>query len=322
MKRTRICPLLGIDYPILQGGMLWLATAELAAAVSNAGGLGVISPYAGMEQSGDPTENLRDQIIKARALTECPFGVNIPLDLESSGLLIDVALRQKVRIVVTAAGSPDTYTAVLHDAGITVLHVVSTVAQARFSESSGVDCVIAEGYEAAGRVGVDEVPLFSLVPQIADAVGIPIIAAGGIADARGVVAAFALGAEGVQLGTRFIAAEENMAHPRYKEAIVQARDTDTVVTSRVVRPRRNLKTAFTEQLMTLDKTGAAAQEIVDVLGYRSARQSQLEGDLAAGEASCGASAGLINDIVPAATIIKRLIEGYEEVVKELTREDK
>jgi len=200
MRRTRLCDILGIDYPILQGGMLWLATAELAAAVSKAGALGIISPLAGMERHGDPAENLERQLSIARHLTEKPFGVNIPLDLEYSGTLIDVVLTKRVNIVVTAAGDPRHYSTLLHQEGIRILHVISSVRQAEIAESCGVDAVIAQGIEAAGHHGFDELPLFSLIPQVADSVTVPVIAAGGIVDSRGVVAAISLGAQGVQLG--------------------------------------------------------------------------------------------------------------------------
>jgi enoyl-[acyl-carrier protein] reductase II len=278
MQKTPICALFGIEYPILQGGMLRLATAELAAAVSNAGALGTVSPYAGMEENGDPLENLRRQILRTRRLTEQPFGINIPMELPESGLLIDVLLKENVQIVVTSAGSPEIFTELLHSAGIRVVHVISSVAQAQFAESCKVDAVIAEGVEAGGRLGRDELPSFSLIPQVADAVSLPVIAAGGIADGRGMAAAFALGAHGVQLGTRFIAAEECIAHPEYKQAIIDACDADTVVTGRDSIPARSLKS---------------------MKGY------------------AGSSAGLVKQILPAARIVKQLIHSYNEVVHNL-----
>jgi len=205
MIRTRLCDLLGIQYPILQGGMLWLADARLAAAVCNSGALGIISPYACMDKDGDPSENLTAQIKKVRVLTQMPFGVNIPLDLDQSGILIETLIKEKVEIAVTAAGSPASYTALLRHEGIKVLHVVSSVRQAQLAEACNVDAVIVEGVEAAAHNGLDEIPLFSLIPQVADAVSIPVVAAGGIVDSRGWVAAVCLGAEGIQLGTRFVA---------------------------------------------------------------------------------------------------------------------
>jgi enoyl-[acyl-carrier protein] reductase II len=202
MKKNRICDLLGIQYPIIQGGMLWLATPELAAAVSEAGALGVISPFAGMEEHGDPTGHIHILIKRVRSLTEKPFGVNLPLDLEQSGVLIDLIIRQRVGIVITAAGNPAHYTALLKQQGIKVLHVISSVKQAQKAVISKVDAIIAEGVEAAGHSGFDQLPLFSLIPQVVDAISIPVVAAGGIVDGRGLVAAMALGAEGVLASSR------------------------------------------------------------------------------------------------------------------------
>lgn len=314
MKTTRVNKLLGIEYPIIQGGMLWLATAELASAVSKAGALGIMSPHAGMERHGDPAANLKAQIAKIRNLTEKPFGVNLPLDLRQSGLLVDVVVREDVRIVITAAGNPAHFTELLKKEGKTVLHVVSSVRQAQTAESCGVDAIIVEGVEAAGHIGFDELPLFSLIPQVADAVSIPVIAAGGIVDSRGVVAAMCLGAEGVQLGTRFVAVEENIASPEYKRAILEAQDTDTAITTRKLLPTRSLKTEFTRRLLDLEALGASPEEIRDFLGYSRARRAQLEGDLIEGESYCGASAGLVKEIIPAALVIERLVEGYNEVI--------
>ena len=252
-----------------------------------------------------------------RCYTEKPFGVNIPLDLPYAGTLIDLVLKEQVGVVITAAGNPSHYTDVLKNEGIKVLHVVSQVKQAQMAESCRVDAVIAEGIEAAAHNGPDELPLFSLIPQITDAVSIPVIAAGGIVDARGVVAAMALGAEGVQLGTRFVVVEENIAHQNYKKAIIDAGDTDTVITCRSILPTRSLKTDFTWTLLELEKSGAAAESIQDFIGYRSNRIAQIEGNLNGGEAYCGASAGLIKEILPAKEVIRRLIEGYVTVLKQL-----
>jgi enoyl-[acyl-carrier protein] reductase II len=296
MNGNRICDLLGIRYPILQGGMLWLAGSELASAVSNADALGILSPYAGMEEEGNPQDNLRFQIKETRQRTDKPFGINIPLDLPASGLLIDVLLQENAKIVVTAAGSPELYTEVLRSAGIRVLHVISSVHQAQMAESCGVDAVIAEGFEAAGRLGRDELSLFSLVPQVADAVSVPVIAAGGIADGRGIAAAFALGAEGVQLGTRFIAAEECLAHRDYKQAIVEAHDNETLVIREGLVPERILTPRFSNDSPQPFK------------GSSRSRRAQLEGDLVNGKAYAGSSAGLIRSILPAAEIIQNLMK--------------
>jgi len=319
MKKTCICDLLGIEYPILQGGMLWLADEGLAMAVSNAGGLGVISPLAGTKPNGDPVENLERLILKAKTISDKPFGVNIPLDLRDIGLLIDLLLVQEVKVVVTAAGDPGIFTELLHSGGAKVLHVVSSVKHAKKAESEGVDGVIVEGVEAAARNGFDEIPLFSLIPQVADAVDIPVVAAGGIVDSRGVVAALALGADGVQLGTRFVATHECIANQIYKNAIVDAVDTDTVITLRKLIPSRSLKnTAFTQSLLALEEAGATGQELREFMGQAASRRAGLDGDLDNGEAYCGSSAGLIHDIIPVAEVIQRLVEGYDRIVETLT----
>ncbi len=317
MRRSRVCDLLGVTYPIIQGGMLWIATAELAAAVSNAGALGVVSPLAGMEREGDPTQNFKDQLTSVRQLTQKPFGINIPLDLNYAETLIEVALAKKVQIVITAAGNPARFTQIFKKEGLKVLHVISSVQQALKAETCGVDAVVAEGVEAAAHNGLDELPLFSLIPQVADAVSIPVIAAGGIADARGIVAALALGAEGVQLGTRFVTVHENVAHMSYKRAIVKAQDTDTVITSRSLVPTRSLKTAFTDTLIELEKSGATAEDILDFIGYRSNRTAQIDGNLNGGETYCGASAGLIKEILSVQEVVDRLVEEYDTVVERL-----
>jgi enoyl-[acyl-carrier protein] reductase II len=318
MKRTKICQLLNIEYPILQGGMLWLADAGLAAAVSNAGGLGVISPMAGMDPHGDPIENLALQMEKAKELTRKPFGVNIPLDLRDCGLIMDLVLAQEIPAVITAAGDPRLYTELLQSNKAKVLHVVSSVKHAKVAESAGVDGLIVEGVEAAARNGLDELPLFSLIPQVVDAVGIPVIAAGGIVDSRGMAAAFALGAEGIQMGTRFVAVKECIAHQKYKEAIIQAGDTDTVITCRQLIPSRSLKTTeFTQVLLGMEEAGASVDELREFLGHAASRRAGLEGDLDNGEAYCGSSAGLITEIIGAGEVVQRLVEGYDEVVKRL-----
>lgn len=320
MKKTRLCALLGIDYPILQGAMTWIANAELAAAVSNAGALGIISPNAGMARDGDMRENLRAQIRKARSLTSRPFGVNVSLVSPEVEGLLDVAIVEGVKIVVTSAGSPSRHTRFLKGAGLTVLHLVSSVKQARKAEEDGVGAVIAEGYEAGGHNGLEELATFVLVPQVVDAVKIPVIAAGGIADARGFVAALALGAEGVQLGTRFVATRECIAHPRFKEAILQATDTGTVVMGRKMGPIRILKGPLADKLLQMEREGASAEELRSFLGVSRARRGQLEGDLVEGEAYCGAVAAMIKEVLAASEVVQRLVEGQETVLSRLRQE--
>jgi len=318
LRRTRICELCGIKFPILQGGMLWLANPELAAAVSNAGGLGTISPLAGMDpkDEGDPIAHFEKMLVRVKDLTGRPFGVNIPLDLGFAGELIEVAIRRTVPIIVTSAGKPLDAPA-LKEKRLKYLHVVSSVKQALNAEENKVDAVIAAGVESGAHVGKAELPLFSLIPQVVDAVSIPVVAAGGIVDARGLVAAMALGAEGVQMGTRFIAVDENIAHSGYKHAIMEAGDTDTLVTCRGFLPTRCLKTDFSTTLHELEKAGASVDDLKSFIGYRSNRTAQLEGNLNSGELYCGASAGLIKRILPVREVMNRLVDGYQTVLARL-----
>ena len=317
MKKTRLCHLLGIEYPIIQGGMTWIANAELAAAVSNAGGLGIISPNAGMAPQGDPVENLRSQIRKAKSLTDKPFGVNFPLLDPRVKEQLDVAIEEKIPAVTTSAGNPATYTPYLKEAGIKVLHVVASVRHATGAQRRGVDAVITEGYEAGGHNGFDELPTFVLVPQVVDAVEIPVIAAGGIADARGFIAALALGAEGVQMGTRFVATHECIAHQKVKEAIIGAIDTGTVISGRKLGPTRGLKNELTAEILEMESRGASAEELQSFIGPGRARLGKLEGNLADGEAYAGAVAGMITEVVSAGEIVRNIIEDSEAILAKL-----
>ncbi len=295
-----------------------MADAGLAAAVSNAGGLGVISPLAGARPHGDAVENLALQINRIRELTVNPFGVNLPLDLRDLGLLIDLVLTEHAPVVVTAAGDPGMYTALLKSAGARVLHVVSSVRQAIKAQSAGVDAVIAAGVEAGARNGLDETPLFSLVPLVADAVALPVIAAGGIVDARGAVAAMALGAQGIQMGTRFLMTRECIAHPAYKKAILEAKDAETTISLRRLIPSRSLKnTLFAQSLAALEEAGASVEELKNFLGHAASRKAGLEGDLENGEAYCGASAGLIRDIPSVKETIARMVDRWDAVIRDL-----
>lgn len=329
MLKTRVCHLLGIEYPIIQGGMINISNPELAAAVSRAGGLGIIGPDSGMTGPGDLTQNLKASIARARALTSKPFGVNLPVSLEEDVLdleqvpqlkeVIDLVVAEGVRVVTTSGGDPVLWTRYLKDRGVSVLHVVASVHHARRAEAAGVDAVIAEGYEAGGANGRDELPTPVLVPQVVEAVGIPVLAAGGIMDARGFVAALALGAEGVQMGTRFIATRECVAHPRFKEALVQAGDTDTVITGRRFSLVRVLKNPVARRILEMEAEGRSPEEIRAYIGSGRSRLGQLQGDLEQGQAFCGAGAGLIHDVVPAAEVVRRLVEGAEEILGRLNR---
>jgi enoyl-[acyl-carrier protein] reductase II len=318
MKKTRLCDLLGIEYPIIQGGMVWIANAELAAAVSNAGGLGLISPNAGMSRNDDQVENLKKQIEIAKGLTSKPFGINLPiLNNPQIEELVDAVIEAKVKVAVTAAGNPALYTGRFKEAGIKVLHLVAAVRHAQSAEKRGVDAVIAEGYEAGGHNGLDELTTLTLVPQVADAVSIPVVAAGGIADARGVVAALALGADGVQMGTRFVATTECAAHQSFKEAVVKAGDTDTTITGRKLGPTRILKNEVATKLLGMEAAGASAEELLAFIGSSRSRTGQFEGDLVNGEAYCGSIAGMIKEIKSVAEVIQAIVDNYDRVLARL-----
>lgn len=317
MKKTRICQLLGIEYPIIQGGMTWIANAELAAAVSEAGGLGIISPNAGMAPGANTAEHLRRQINKARSLTDKPFGINLVLQDPGAKELVDVAIEEKIPAVTTSAGNPATYTSYLKEAGVKVLHLVASVRHAKGAEGRGVDAVIAEGYEAGGHNGFDEMPTFVLIPQVVDAVQIPVVAAGGIADARGFIAALALGAEGVQMGTRFVATHECIAHQKVKEAIVSTIDTGTAISGRKLGPTRGLKNELTDKILEMESRGATAEELQSFIGAGRARLGSLEGDLVEGEAYAGVIAGMITEIVSVGEVVRNIIDGSEAVLARL-----
>jgi enoyl-[acyl-carrier protein] reductase II len=315
VKRTRVCDLLGIEYPIIQGGMGWITNAQLAAAVSNAGGLGVISPIFGPEENWLDYE--RQEIRKAKSLTDKPFGINIGLEVPLAKERIDVALEEGVRIITTAAGSPSLYTRYLKEAGITVLHVVFSVRHARRAEADGVDAVIASGYDGGGLLSKDELPTMVLVPQVVDAVEIPVIAAGGIADARGVAAAFALGAEGVQMGTRFLATHECPVHANYKAAILSAGDTATTVTGRKsFISARVLKNEFSKRVLEIEDSGNSAEGIGEFIGFGRLKLA-VEGDVEQGSLMCGAAAGLITELASVGDVIRGIVDGYGKVVEGL-----
>jgi len=318
MKKTRLCELLGIEYPIIQGGMVWIANAELAAAVSNAGGLGLISPNAGMSRNGDQVDNLKQQIKIAKDLTAKPFGVNLPiLNNPQIEALVDAVIEAKVKVVATAAGNPALYTGRFKEVGIKVLHLVAAVRHAQSAERRGVDAVIAEGYEAGGHNGLDELTTLTLVPQVVDAVKIPVVAAGGIADARGIVAALALGAEGVQMGTRFVATRECAAHQNFKEAVVKASDTDTAITGRKIGPTRILKNEMATKLLEMEAVGASTEDLLAFIGSGRSRTGQFDGDLVNGEAYCGSIAGMIKEIKSVAEVMHDIVEGYDKVIAKL-----
>lgn len=306
MNRDRVRALLGIQYPIVQGGMAWVGTASLAAAVSQAGGLGVVGA------GHAPAEWVRQEIRKIRARTDKPFGVNVMLMSPEATAVVQVVAEERVPVVTTGAGSPGPYIDTLKNAGCKVIPVVASVALARRLERMGADAIVAEGSEAGGHIG--DIGTMALVPQVVDAVGIPVIAAGGIADGRGIAAALLLGAQGVQLGTRFICSSECEAHSNYKEAIVAAGDRDAVICGASIgHPVRALKNQLTRDIVALERQGASEAELHE-LGAGRLRLAFEQGDVHNGSLMAGQSAGLIRDIRSVREIMLMLIEQTESVL--------
>jgi len=309
--RTRLCEMLGIEYPILQGGMAWVSEARLAAAVSEAGGLGIIGT------GNAPADWAREQIRLAKSLTDKPFGVNVMLLSPFAEDVLRVVLEEGVAVVTTGAGNPGKYVPALQAAGTRVIPVVASVALAKRLERTGVDAIIAEGMESGGHIG--EVTTMALVPQVVDAVSVPVIAAGGIGDGRGMAAAFALGADGVQMGTRFVCAEECTVHPNVKAAIVKARDRDTVVTGRPTgHPVRCLHNKLTRQFEELEARCAPPEEL-EKLGIGRLRAAMVEGDVEYGSVMSGQIAGLVREVKPAKDIIRDIVSEAAQVMRRLGR---
>ncbi|MFA7620620.1 MAG: enoyl-[acyl-carrier-protein] reductase FabK [Aminobacteriaceae bacterium] len=310
-RENRVTRLLGCRYPLIQGGMAWVANAELAAAVSNGGGLGIIAA------ANMPPELLEKELLKVRTLTDKPFGLNIMLMSSTVDDVLELVVEFGVSIVTTGAGSPGKVIEKLKPSGTIILPVIASVAQAKRVEKQGADAVIAEGMEAGGHVG--EITTMVLIPQIVDAVGIPVVAAGGVADGRGVAAAFALGAEGVQVGTRFVCCAESTVHPAYKEAVIAARDRSNVITGRATgHPVRCLKNKLTGRFEELEKEGATLEEY-EKLGAGRLRAAVVEGDMEWGSLMAGQSSALVNDIRPAAEIIEDMFEEAEGIVRRINK---
>lgn len=304
--KTRITDLFQIEIPIVQAGMVWVSGWKLASAVSNAGALGLIG--AGSMKP----DLLGEHIRKAKGATTKPVGVNIPLLRRDAGQLIDTALKEDIRIFFTSAGHPITHTATLKDAHCTVVHVISNVKQAKKAEECGCDAVVAEGFEAGGHNGVDEIATLALVPQVVDAITLPVIAAGGIAQGRQMLAAFVLGAEAVQMGTRFAATVESSAHDRYKQAVVEAKDGDTLLTLKKVTPVRMLKNPFALKAREGEMAGKSKDELKQILGSGRERKGIFEGNWEEGEFEMGQSSGLVNEILPAAEVVRKTMKEFEE----------
>ena len=304
--KTALTEILEIEYPIIQGGMAWVAEANLAAAVSNAGGLGIIGA------GGADAKWVEDQIIKAKKLTDKPFGVNIMLMNPQADEIAKVVAKHNVKVVTTGAGNPGKYMEMWKNAGIKVMPVVASVAMARMMERCGADAVIAEGTEAGGHIG--EITTMVLVPQVVDAVNIPVVAAGGIADGRGFAAAFMLGASGVQMGTSFVATKESTVHDNYKAKIVKAKDIDTKVTGRSTgHPVRNLRNKQTNTYLKLEAEGAGLEQL-EKLTLGGLRKAVVDGDVDNGSVMAGQSAGLVKEIYSCKDLITKVMTQGEQLL--------
>lgn len=305
--KTRITQLLGIRHPVIQGGMAWVAEYHLAAAVSNAGGLGIIGA------ASAPPEVVRTQIQEAKKLTDQPFGVNVMLMNPNAAEVAQIVIEEGVPVVTTGAGNPGKFISMWKEAGVKVIPVVASVAMAKMMERAGADAVVAEGMESGGHIG--ELTTMTLVPQVADAVQIPVIAAGGIADARGLAAAFMLGAEAVQMGTRFVTAKESIVHPNYKERIVKARDIDSEVTGRSTgHPIRVLRNQMSRDYLKMEKEGASFEEL-ETLTLGSLRKAVMDGDVKGGSLMAGQIAGLVKQENTCEEIIQEIMSGAEKLLK-------
>lgn len=311
MKKTKICELLGIEYPIIQGAMRFISMSEMAAAVSKAGGLGTLAG------SSAPKELLAGEIDKTRDITDKPFAVNISLRRKNAPEIVDLVLEKNIPVVITSAGDPQRFIKILKAHGAKVLHVVPSVRLAKKAEEAGVDAVIAEGTEAGGHVGFDEITTISLIPQVVERVTIPVVAAGGIADGKGLVAALSLGAEGIQMGTRFLATTESIIHENYKQAILAAQDNDTTVIGRNGAPLRVLKTPFVEQIREMENKGSSITEIENFMETQSAPATSPE--IVKGIMSAGQIAGLIKEIKSIDQVIKDIMAEAESILGKLAR---
>ncbi|MBL7761481.1 MAG: nitronate monooxygenase [Sediminibacterium sp.] len=311
---NRVTKLFNIQYPIVQGGMIWASGWKLASAVSNAGGLGLIGAGSMYPQV------LREHIQQCRAATNKPFGVNIPLLYPDIEELIQIIISEKVPVVFTSAGNPKTYTARLKAEGIKVVHVVSSSRFAKKAEEAGCDAVVAEGFEAGGHNGREETTTLVLIPAVKAAVSIPVIAAGGIATGRQMLATLVLGAEGVQIGSRFICTPEASSHANFKEAIIGAAEGDTQLSMKKLVPVRLLKNEFFRQIDAAETRGAAPEELKQILGRARAKRGMFEGDLHEGELEVGQVSALIHEIKPAAAVVEEIMSDYLEAMRSLCSE--
>jgi enoyl-[acyl-carrier protein] reductase II len=312
--KNRVCNLFNIKYPIIQGGMVWCSGWRLASAVSENGGLGLIG--AGSMYP----EVLQEHIVKCRNATSKPFGVNVPLLYPNIEEIMNVIVDADVRIVFTSAGNPALWTEWLKNRGVTVVHVVPNVKLAKKCVQRGVDAVVCEGFEAGGHNGKDEITTLCLVPQVVDAISetVPVIAAGGIADGRAMLAAMALGADGVQIGTRFAITEESSAHINFKNKVVESDESQTVFTLKAVTPVRLIKNSFYEEIHQAEMNGLGSDELRKILGRGRAKKGIFEGDLKEGELEIGQISGLIQDIPRVKDVIEKIISDYQKTLKQFS----
>lgn len=309
MNQNRITRLLGIEYPIIQAGMIWASGWRLASAVSNAGGLGLIG--AGSMYP----DILREHIQKCKAATNKPFGVNVPLLYPNIEEIMNIIIEEQVPIVFTSAGNPKTWTGILKEKGIKVVHVVSSAKFALKCQDAGCDAVVAEGFEAGGHNGREETTTMCLIPSVRKQLNIPLIAAGGIYDARTMLAAMVLGADAVQIGSRFVATPEASSHVSFKEAVVSAKEGDTLLSIKKLTPVRLLNNSFAQQIQTAEKNGASNEELEHLLGRARAKRGMFEGDMTEGELEIGQVSALIDSIIPAGEIVANIMLEFNELLK-------
>ncbi|MEC4054218.1 nitronate monooxygenase [Myroides odoratimimus] len=311
--KNKLVDLFKIQYPIVQGGMIWNSGYKLASAVSNAGGLGLIG--AGSMYP----EVLREHIQKCKKATDKPFGVNVPMLYPNIEEIMNIIVEEGVKIVFTSAGNPKTWTSFLKEHGITVVHVVSSSKFALKAQEAGVDAVVAEGFEAGGHNGREETTTLTLIPMVREKISIPLIAAGGIATGRGMLAAMVLGADGVQMGTRFIASEESSAHDNFKNLLLDVQEGDTVLTLKELAPVRLIKNEFYAGLQALYAKNPSVEELKEYLGRARAKKGMFEGDLVEGELEVGQISGLIHKIEPVGDIVKNIIAEFDQAKKEIAQ---
>tara|TARA_R110002096_G_scaffold21043_7_gene68764 strand:+ start:114883 stop:115824 length:942 start_codon:yes stop_codon:yes gene_type:complete len=305
---NRICKLFGIEYPIIQAGMIWCSGWELASAVSNAGGLGIIG-------AGSMYPDIfREHVQKCKRNCQKPFAVNIPMLYPNVEELMQIIVEEKVPIVFTSAGNPKTWTAMLKEKGIKVVHVVSSVKFALKAQQAGVDAVVAEGFEAGGHNGREETTTFCLIPMVKEVLEIPLIAAGGIATGKQILAARILGADAVQIGSRFVATEESSAHIAFKQAVVDAKEGETELTLKELTPVRLIKNPFYNKIQEAYNRKADVEELKEILGRARAKKGMFEGDLVEGELEIGQISGMINEVLPAKKVFENLISEYKDAL--------